>query len=297
MSNTSYAASGVVKGEANMQEKLRVIWMLLSLAISPITLTEKIKGQETQDALTFYNEGLEYYRSGKYKEAADSLFKAVTVKGTRALVAPGPQWRDAFTKLGIAQSIIGNDTGAFLSFMVVVENRSEGEKTQVIRLDTDSSRAYFNLGTVYYTSHGFPGMREFSMEAAIQCFKRAISLKPDYEEAYEYLGYSYDAQHKYEKAIDAYQEAIHRTPEKAEPYNALGLAYRSLKRYAEAIDVLKKSISLESDFVAPHQHLGMTYFDIGDRRSAMKQYEILKKLSPESAAELRAYGKTKSSSK
>jgi len=239
---------------------------------------------------------LKYYRSGKYKEAVDSLFKAVTIKGKSALIVRGFQWQDAFTKLGIARSIIGDDTGAFISFTIVVENRSEGEKTKIILLDTDSSRAYFNLGTVYYTSHGFPGMRDFSMEVAIECFKRAISLKPDYEEAYEYSGHSYDAQHKYENAVDAYKEAIRLKPEKAEPYNSLGLAYRSLKCYAEAIEAFKISISLETDFVAPHQHLGMTYFDIGDRQSAMKQYEMLKKLSPESAAELRAYGKNKYSS-
>lgn len=262
--------------------------LILFIILIPSVLAQRVEAQESSNAAASYNEGLEYYRQGKYKEAVESLTKAIRLSGGLAVAAQNPKWRDAVIKLGVADSMLGNHLYAMATFSSVIMNRPGDEAKQIIRLDTDSAQAYYDLGTAYYISHGMPSSRDFSMEAAIESFKRAISLKPDYAEAYWYLGLSYDALQKYEMAVEAHKEAARLNPNRAESYNSLGLAYYALNRYVEAVEAFKKSITLKPDFVAPRYHLGMAYLALGDRQSAMKQYRILKKLSPEQAKEFRA---------
>lgn len=273
-----------------MPKKLNSAWLLiLFFSFIPLIMAQKVETQESGNAIVYLNEGLESYQQGKYREAIESFKKAIRLYGGFNMAVRNPGWREAIIKRGISESMLGDHDNAMLTFSGIIMNLEGDEAKRIIQLDTESAQAYYDLGTAYYVSHGVPGLRDFSMEAAIESFNRAISLKPDYAEAYEYLGYSYDAQHKYDLAIDAYRQVIRLKPERAESYNGLGLAYRALNRYAEAIEAFNKSISLKPDFVAPHQNLGRMYFEIGDHVSAIEQYKILKRLSPASAAEFRAY--------
>jgi tetratricopeptide (TPR) repeat protein len=43
---------------------------------------------------------------------------------------------------------------------------------------------------------------------AIDAYKEAIKIKPDYHEVYYNMGVTYNGLGKYQKAIDAYKEAI-----------------------------------------------------------------------------------------
>jgi tetratricopeptide (TPR) repeat protein len=44
-------------------------------------------------------------------------------------------------------------------------------------------------------------------QKAINAYKEAIKIKPDYHEAYYNMGVAYNGLGKYQKAIDAYKEA------------------------------------------------------------------------------------------
>jgi len=275
-----------------MLRKLNSLWLLiLFISFIPSVIAQKVETQEADNAAIYLNQGLESYQQGKYGEAVLPFKKAIQLNGGFIKAARNPEWREVVIKLGIAESISGNHDGAMITFSSLIMNLQGNDAKQIILLDTENAQLYYDLGTAYYVSHGVPGLQDFSMKTAIALFRKAIVLKPDFAEAYEYLGYSFDAQHKYEAAVDAYKEAIRLKPESAESYNGLGLAYRSLNNYADAIEAFKKSISINPDFVAPYEHLGMTYIDIGNRALAMEQYRILMKLSPKSAEELRFYWK------
>lgn len=74
-----------------------------------------------------------------------------------------------------------------------------------------------------YSAAGVERYREGSMNRAIQDFRRAISLAPDFSEAHYSLGRAYEAVVEYDSALSEYQKAI-------EIQRGLYLAYNSLAR-------------------------------------------------------------------
>jgi tetratricopeptide (TPR) repeat protein len=68
-------------------------------------------------------------------------------------------------------------------------------------------------------------------------------------------------------------------------YN-IGISYSELGMHEEAIKSFKKAIGIEPDFAEAHLGLGISYFYLKDRSSALKEYDILKRLNPQLAKEL-----------
>jgi len=66
----------------------------------------------------------------------------------------------------------------------------------------------------------------------------------------------------------------------------LGASYYSLGSYEDAIDALKLAVKINPDDVGNHYNLGGIYHLIGDKKSALNEYEILKELNIDSANKL-----------
>ena len=56
--------------------------------------------------------------------------------------------------------------------------------------------------------------------------------------------------------------------------------------YDDAIEAYKQAIRIDPDHVNAYYCLGFSYFEIGDKSSALNEYEILKKLDINLANEL-----------
>ena len=84
------------------------------------------------------------------------------------------------------------------------------------------------------------------LEEAIDAYKKTISLKPDYAEAYSNMGVAYRNMGKPDKAIDAYKKAISLKPNDTDTYFNLGIVLRDQNKLEEAIGAYKKSISLKA---------------------------------------------------
>ena len=60
----------------------------------------------------------------------------------------------------------------------------------------------------------------------IEAYKKTISLKPDYAEAYSNMGVALRNQGKLEEAIEAYKKSISLKPNDAEAYYNMGIALK-----------------------------------------------------------------------
>ena len=60
---------------------------------------------------------------------------------------------------------------------------------------------------------------------AIEAYKQAVQLKPDFAEAYNNLGYSYRMNGDFDQAITADKEALRLKPNVAEAHEYLAKAY------------------------------------------------------------------------
>jgi tetratricopeptide (TPR) repeat protein len=91
---------------------------------------------------------------------------------------------------------------------------------------------------------------------------------------------------KYQEAVDSFKQVVRISPDYAEAYYGIGWAYGEMGKYQEAIEGYKKAISAGPDLSKAHSALGLIYIIINDRKSALKEYEILKGQDPVRAENL-----------
>jgi tetratricopeptide (TPR) repeat protein len=58
----------------------------------------------------------------------------------------------------------------------------------------------------------------------------------------------------------------------------MGLAYTELNRIKEAIEAFQQAVKLKPAYDGYHFDLGKAYLAIGDRPSAIREYQYLKRL-------------------
>jgi len=110
-----------------------------------------------------------------------------------------------------------------------------------------------------------------------------------YEKTADYwfvLGYYYGEAGMYKEAIEAYKQAIRIKPDFAEAHYNLGVTYSRLGVYRDSIEAYKQAIRIKPDYAEAHYGLGLNYLILNDRGSALDEYKILKNLDPELANKL-----------
>ncbi len=98
---------------------------------------------------------------------------------------------------------------------------------------------------------------------AIEAYKKAIILKPNFAVAYYNIGSIYAEQSKFDQAIKAYKNSICIHPDYAEAYCNLGIAYKNIGKFTQAIKAYRKSISIKSDVSLTHNNMGVALHDLG----------------------------------
>jgi tetratricopeptide (TPR) repeat protein len=108
---------------------------------------------------------------------------------------------------------------------------------------------------------------------ALECFNKAISLKPDFAMAYNERGYVYYELVRYEEAIADYTKSISLDPDyPGAYYNRAYLLYFELEDYDAAVLDLTESIKLAPDHADSHAMRGHAYKDLGKYEEALKDY-------------------------
>ena len=98
----------------------------------------------------------------------------------------------------------------------------------------------------------------------MKAYEKAISIKPDYAEAYGIIWVFYSQRSgKAEEAMEAFNKAISIKPDYAEVYNNMGNAFKDQENLEEAIVAYEKAISIKPDCADVHRHL-----------STIKRYKI-----------------------
>lgn len=138
-------------------------FLLLLFATSPMFAQDQsTKSSETGDAELYFNEGLEHYKAGRYKDAVEIFKKVIGLKSKDARV---------HNYLGDAYFNLDRYPEAISAYK------------QAIEIKPDYAAAYNNLAAVYLTLSDY--------KEAIKFFTLAIQHEPEYALAHYNLGMAY----------------------------------------------------------------------------------------------------------
>ena len=95
-----------------------------------------------------------------------------------------------------------------------------------------------------------------SMDNALEAFRRASQLKPDYIEAFMALGRLYRRSGAYQDALRAYKQTARLRPEEYDPHYYQGLVSVDLGRFNDATEYFRQAIRIKADDPRAHTDLG-----------------------------------------
>lgn len=108
----------------------------------------------------------------------------------------------------------------------------------------NDERAHFNLGGYYF------GQQEFTN--AIEHYKKATEIAPDYSTAFNILGYAYRQNGDYNNAESAFKKYIELIPNDPNPYDSYAELLLKMGRFDEAITQYNKALAINSNFINSH---------------------------------------------
>ena len=115
------------------------------------------------------------------------------------------------------------------------------------------------------------GLMQF--DAAIDSYKEALKIKPDYAEAYNNMGVALQDKGDLESAIGSYKQALKIKPSHAEAYNNIGNALKHKGDLEAAIDSYKQALKIKPNYCEAYMNLGNALQDKGDLEAAIDSYK------------------------
>lgn len=110
-------------------------------------------------------------------------------------------------------------------------------------------------------------------EQAVEAFKEAVKLDPEFAEAhfrlglgYEALGKRDEAEGEYKKAVATYKKYLEEHEDDAEAHYNLGQTYAGLDQYSDAIREYREATKLKQDDAD-------VYYDLGVAHTKLAQYD------------------------
>lgn len=172
----------------------------------------------------------------------------------------------------IAITTLSVTKGQNLNFAIPINEVQAVYKKGGINSNTLSAAFYFNKGyTEYHLNH---------YSDAIDAFKKAISIDPQYSSAYLNLGSAYKRNGNIEAAIIFFKKYLSFMPLEPVGYFNLGVAYNTIGQHETAINYYKKAIDINSKYLEPYNNLGSLYSDLGDHENAINYYKKAIEVDP-----------------
>ena len=130
--------------------------------------------------------------------------------------------------------------------------------SDTVQKNPNAWMAQYNLGNVF--------IAEQKIEEAINHYREAIRIKPDFPRALYNLGNALLAQEKTREAIIQYQATVRIKPDFVDVYNNWGVALLKEGKTQEAITRFEKALELKPDYADARNNL-----EVATRRGASVQ--------------------------
>jgi len=121
------------------------------------------------------------------------------------------------------------------------------------------------------------------LDAAIDSYKQALKIKPDYADAYYNMGIVLRAKGDLDAAIDSYKQALKIKPDYADAYYNMGYALKDKGELDAAINSYKQALKIKPDYADAYYNMGIVLRAKGDLDAAIDSYNQALKIKPDYA--------------
>lgn len=116
-----------------------------------------------------------------------------------------------------------------------------------------------NKEAMNYYELGIEEGKKNNFKAAIENYKKAVKIDPNFAFAYDNMGISYRKLEQYDEAINAYEKSLKIDPKGLMPLQNIAVAYSHKKEYKKAIKSYEKLAEIESNNPEVFYGIGQMY--------------------------------------
>lgn len=249
-------------------------FLLLSVGVCFIFCGFQIKespsGKKINSSYGSYLKGLLSDRYGDYQKALEEYLKADKLdEGSLSLKLRVAVQYIKLNEIDKALEILRElknyrpiNLDAYILLLLIYSSRGEEKeanqiyeemlsglyKEQPTNLKVAESLAQFKLQKKNY-------------QASLEIYKNILKIKPDYPEAYFWIGYIYEESAQRDKAIKAWKKGLKLQPDHPDMLNSLGYIYAEEGiNLDEAESLISKALEARPDSPAYLDSLGWVYF-------------------------------------
>jgi len=168
-----------------------------------------------------YNEGYEFLANGHWQEA-EKVFRDLCLRT--------PKDAEVYSNLGFALKEQGRTVEAISCL------------NKAVSLDNSLANAHYILGTIAQSSK--------NNSKAIKHFTDAVTAKPDFAEAFGFLGLLYSSSGLIEKGLEAYEQSLNLNPSLFQTHSALLLTLQYVNKLSRD-ELFEKHLEYARKFEAP----------------------------------------------
>src|SRR6202044_678450 len=125
---------------------------------------------------------------------------------------------------------------------------------------------------VKLNNQGLERYKKGKVDEAIDLFRQALAVNPDFPEALSNLGLALDSKGKDDEAISDFDKALAMRPTDAVTEGNLGLALYHEKKYYDSISAYRKALALNPKFAQAYNGMGAALFASGNAADAIASY-------------------------
>ena len=150
----------------------------------------------------------------------------------------------------------------------------------------DSFRQAINIKPNFADSHhnlGSALKEKCDLDEAISSFRQAVKIKPDHADAYDNIGICLAEKGELDGAIASYRQAIKIKPDYAEAHNNMGCALHEKGELDEAISSFRQAFKIKAEFADAYLNMGASLGEKGEFDEAINTYRQAIKIKPDYA--------------